>query len=143
MARPDRFHLVGLFRTDRADDESLVAYAWGCAHGDYAQFDDGGSARPADLRVSLMYPLIWDLVRWAKRTGCVWFDLGGIEALDGTRRDLLDGISAFKRRFSKQVTLAGAEWQFDANPRRARVARFVGRAAAPLRTLWSLLPGWS
>lgn len=134
IERPELSRLVGLFREGRDDPESLLAYAWGCVHGDFAHYDDAGSTRAEDIRVSMAYPLMWDLVRWARRGGCAWFDMGGVT--DGTTEsgDPRGGISDFKRRFSKEVAAVGAEWEFEPHPRRARLARGLRQAAAVLGT---------
>jgi hypothetical protein len=108
-AFPELARLVGLFRTDRRDAESLIAFAWGCFHGDHAVYADGASTRPADLRVACKYPLMWDLVRWGKRAGAAWFDLGGITRGDD---DSLGGISHFKRFFSRDLVRVAEEWVF-------------------------------
>lgn len=128
---PDASRLVGLFRAGRDDPDALLAYAWGCAHGDHAHYDDAGSARVDDIKASMMYPLMWDLIRWAKAQGCSWFDMGGAIPADA-KDDPRLGISDFKRRFSKQMVAVGSEWELEPHPRRARLVRlaseFVRRA---------------
>lgn len=119
---PNASRLVGLFRTGREDPDALLAYAWGCAHGDHAHYDDAGSTRVDDIKVSMMYPLMWDLIRWAKQQGCSWFDMGGAVPADAEDDPRL-GISDFKRRFSKEMLAVGAEWEFEPHPGRARIAR--------------------
>jgi hypothetical protein len=126
-AVPDRSRLVGLFRAGRNDDEALLAYAWGCVHGAYAQYDDAGSTRVDDIKVSMMYPIMWDLIRWAKASGCAWFDLGGVTAEGRAADDPRAGISEFKRRFSKEVAAVGMEWEYEPHPARARLARGLAR----------------
>jgi hypothetical protein len=131
-ALPEASRLVGLFRAGRDDPDALLAYAWGCAHGDHAHYDDAGSTRVDDIKVSLMYPLMWDLVRWARQQGCTWFDMGGAvpaEAKDDPRL----GISDFKRRFSKEMVAVGAEWTYEPHPTRARIARGVQRTFRSIR----------
>ena len=129
---PSASRLVGIFRAGRDDPEALLAYAWGCAHGDHAHYDDGGSTRADDYKASLMYPLIWDLVRWAKQQGCQWFDMGGVTLTTQADGDPLGGISDFKRRFSKTVVAVGAEWVLEPHPRRAALVRGLGRVATRL-----------
>jgi hypothetical protein len=131
---PEASRLVGLFRTGRDDDESLLAYAWGCAHGDHVHYDDAGSTRVEDFKVSLMYPLMWDLIRWAKAQGCAWFDLGGAVPAEATSDPRL-GISDFKRRFSKQLVTVGAEWEYAPHPRRAAFARLLSETAVRFRRM--------
>ena len=129
---PHASRLVGLFRAGRDDPDALLAYAWGCAHGDHAHYDDAGSTRVDDIKVSMMYPLMWDLIRWAKQQGCSWFDMGGAvpaEAKDDPRR----GISDFKRRFSKEMVAVGAEWELEQHPARAALARTLRKVASRFR----------
>jgi hypothetical protein len=132
-AASDRSRLVGLFRAGRDDDDALLAYAWGCVHGEYAQYDDAGSTRVDDIKVSMMYPLMWDLIRWAKASGCSWFDMGGVTAEGRAADDPRAGISEFKRRFSKEVASVGMEWEYEPHPARARVARTITTVIRSLR----------
>lgn len=131
-ALPEASRLVGLFRAGRDEPDALLAYAWGCAHGDHAHYDDAGSTRVKDIKVSMMYPLMWDLVRWAKRQGCSWFDMGGAVPTDA-KDDPRLGISDFKRRFSKEMVAVGAEWSYEPHPTRARIARGVQRTIRRIR----------
>jgi hypothetical protein len=117
-AEPARSRLVGLFRQDGDDPSSLLAFAWGCAHGDFAHYDDGGSARVPDIRFRLACPLLWDLIRWARAGGCQWFDMGGVPPEGHDATGALKGIAEFKLRFSDVRARVGAEWQFDARPKR-------------------------
>lgn len=129
---PDASRLVGLFRAGRDDPDALLAYAWGCAHGDHAHYDDAGSTRVDDIKVSMMYPLMWDLIRWAKQQGCSWFDMGGAVPAE-SKNDKRLGISDFKRRFSKEMVAVGAEWSYEPHPTRARLARGVQRTLRAIR----------
>ena len=129
---PSASRLVGLFRAGRDDPDALLAYAWGCSHGDHAHYDDAGSTRVEDIKVSMMYPLMWDLMRWAKAQGCAWFDMGGAVPADA-KDDPRLGISDFKRRFSKELVAVGAEWELEPHPGRAALARTVRGAANRLR----------
>jgi hypothetical protein len=133
-ASPERSRLVGLFRAGRDDDEALLAFAWGCVHGEYAQYDDAGSTRVEDVKISMMYPLMWDLIRWAKRSGCTWFDMGGMVAEGSSATDPRAGISDFKRRFSKEPATVGMEWEFVPRPRRERIARALQRMMRGFRS---------
>lgn len=132
-AAPDRARLVGLFRAGRDDDDALLAFAWGCVHGDYAQYDDAGSTRADDIKVSMMYPIMWDLIRWARSSGCAWFDMGGVTVHERASDDPRAGISEFKRRFSKEVVPVGMEWEYEPRPRRARLARALSKAIRLVR----------
>jgi peptidoglycan/xylan/chitin deacetylase (PgdA/CDA1 family) len=116
--------IVGLFRTDVSGPEALVAFAWGCSNGDHAHYEASGATRSSGLRMSLAYPLVWDLICWAKAGSATWFDLGGVTVghlNDGA--DPLGGISDFKRYFSRRVVQVGSEWTFEPRPRRAALAR--------------------
>lgn len=122
---PAQSRLVGLFRAGREEPDALLAYAWGCAHGDHAHYDDAGSTRADDINVSMMYPLMWELVQWAKRNGCRWFDMGGALPQSATNDDLRAGIDGFKRRFSKEIVTVGSEWVYKPHPVRTGIAAGV------------------
>lgn len=135
-ARPDLSTLVGLFRREKEGPESLVAFAWGCHHGDHAEYRAGGSARLTDLRLSLAYGPLWEVISWAKRRGATWFDLGGTtmpESPESDAEGALGGISQFKGYFSREIAEVGAEWRLEPHPARARLARSISGAAAWVR----------
>src|SRR5688572_29880036 len=75
---PSLSRLVGLFRTDRSGDESLLAFAWGRSQGRYVEYATAASTRDTDLKMPLVYPLAWDLISWARSIGARYFDFGGI-----------------------------------------------------------------
>jgi hypothetical protein len=129
VAHPDVSRIVGLFRPGHASAEGPVAFAWGCAHGDYAVYDSAGSRRTEDLQnMPLGYAPLWDLIKWAReRTAATWFDLGGTQPEQAG--DSLPGIAKFKRRFSTEVVEVGEEWQLEPHPARAAVARVISAAA--------------
>jgi hypothetical protein len=128
--QPGLSRVVGMFRTDREGPESLLAFAWGCAHGDHAHYDAAASTRNTDLRLPMAYALAWDLVCWAKRTGARWFDFGGItDGHFGDADDRLGGISDFKRYFSKDVVDVGGEWVFEPSAARAGIAKAISGGA--------------
>jgi hypothetical protein len=125
---PELSRIVGLFRTDVPETDSLLAFAWGCHGGDHVFYSEAASTRDTgDLRLPLAYGVMWDLIVWAKRTGARWFDLGGIT--HGTRDsdDPLGGISDFKRHFSQRVARVRDEWILDDHSWRASVASAVHR----------------
>ena len=132
VAEPERAHLVGLFAPVESGAEELLAFAWAGAHGDHAHYDTAASTRAGGYKVPLAYPLMWDLIRWAKRTGARHFDLGGVS--DGTREsgDPLGGISDFKRWFSKEQVVIADEWRLDPRPVRGALAQLISRAAVRL-----------
>jgi hypothetical protein len=120
---PELSRIVGMFRTDVTGPESLVSFMWGCFHGDHAQYNDGASTRVPELKVALSYPLMWDLMSWAKRGGARWFDLGGVTTgHKNDDSDPLGGISDFKRLFSEEVARVGSEWVLHPGTIRVRLA---------------------
>ena len=133
---PELSRLVGVFRTDAGvaagAPESLLAFAWGCRHDDHAQYADAASTRETGSRVALAYPLLWDLMTWARRAGATWFDLGGVtrgSRVEGEPQtseggaDPLAGISDFKRFFTSTLADVGEEWVLEPDTFRARVAK--------------------
>jgi hypothetical protein len=126
---PEASRLVGLYRTDQEGPASLLAFAWACGHGDHAHYSAAGSTRPTDGRIPLLYPLIWDLILWAKRSGARFFDFGGVTAGTLESVDPLGGISDFKRYFTKTLVQVGAEWAYEPRPRRAQAARMMKSAS--------------
>lgn len=129
---PSASRLVGLYRTDQEGSASLVAFAWACGHGDHAHYHAAGSARVTDRRIPLLYPLIWDLIVWAKHNGARVFDFGGVSPGTLTSDDPLGGISDFKRYFTPRVVQVGAEWSYEPRPRQAQAARMMKSASAML-----------
>src|SRR5262249_47314031 len=129
-AHPELPRLVGLFRTDAAAPACLLAFAWGCHHGDHGQYLAAGSTRQTALRVPLGYPLVWDLLVWARRNGGGWFDLAGITQGHQGSADPLGGISDFKRRFSKTLVEVSEEWVLEPHPVRAFLARAISSCGA-------------
>jgi hypothetical protein len=112
-SNPELCRLVGIVNSEIEGDEKLLAFVYGCHHGMHAQYSDGASARQLG-RLPLMYPLLWDLIRWARDTGAQWFDMGGVTGgSHGDGRDPLGGISDFKRRFSETVIDVAEEWVFE------------------------------
>jgi lipid II:glycine glycyltransferase (peptidoglycan interpeptide bridge formation enzyme) len=122
--------VVGLFRTDREGPEALLAFAWGCAHGDQVEYNAAASTRNPEVRLPMAYALAWDLMRWGKSTGAEQFDFGGITAGTHGEEDRLGGISDFKRYFTTMEREVGAEWVLEPRPLRAAVASAVSAGAA-------------
>ncbi len=129
-AEPGASRLVGLYRTDIDGPAALLAFAWGCAHGDHVHYSRAASTRDTDLRMPLMYPVVWDLMRWAKRGGARHFDFGGITVGNHQSADPLGGISDFKRYFSGRVVQVGAEWSFEPRALHASAARLVSSTSS-------------
>jgi Acetyltransferase (GNAT) domain len=138
-AYPDLSHLFGLFRTDATGPESLLAFAWGCRHGDSVHYDAAACTRRSELNVSMGYPLMWELIVWARRQGATWFDFGGVTAGAHGTDDRLGGISDFKRHFTETIVEVGGEWVLEPRPARARVAGLVSGGAAWLARIRSSL----
>jgi lipid II:glycine glycyltransferase (peptidoglycan interpeptide bridge formation enzyme) len=134
-AHPDLSRLAGLFRADATGPDALLGFAWGCRHGDSVQYDAAACTRRSDLNVPMGYPLIWDLMLWARRQGAAWFDFGGVTAGSHGTADRLGGISDFKRHFTETVVELGGEWVLQPRPARAWVAGLVSAGAARLSRL--------
>jgi hypothetical protein len=125
---PHLSRLVGILRNAADGPDSLLAFAWGCAHGDHVQYSHGASTRDVPFRIPLAYPLMWDLVTWGKRIGATWFDFGGVtDGTVGDAGDPLGGISTFKRFFSRDVATVADEWVYEPPSVRARAARIAHR----------------
>lgn len=122
---PSASRLVGLFRTDIDGPASLLAFAWGCGHGDHVHYSRAASTRNTDLRMPLMYPVVWDLICWGKRNGARHFDFGGITSGGHETDDPLGGISDFKRYFSEHAEQVGAEWSLEPRAVQAQAASVV------------------
>lgn len=132
---PSASRLIGVYRTDRDGPERLLAFAWGCGHGDHIHYSKAASTRDTDLKVPLMYPIIWDLIKWGKSNGARFFDFGGVTAGSHDSEDALGGISDFKRYFSKQVVQVGAEWAYEPRVLKARAAHAVTYASSLIARL--------
>jgi len=126
---PELSRISGLFLAkNELRPEALVAFAWGTMQGDHASYTAAGTTRLPHLKISLSYPLVWDLVLWAKREGASWFDLGGVTVGDSAA-DRLKGISDFKRYFSRTVEEVSEEWVLEPHPAKTRLARAASRGA--------------
>lgn len=132
---PDLSRLVGIFRCDAEGPESLVGFVWSGWHGDHASYDAGASTRPPGPNVGVSYPLLWDVILWAKQSGATWFDLGGVTRGSRGSDDRLGGISDFKRGYGGELTRVGEDWVMEPRPRRAMVARAVSGGVAWLSNL--------
>ncbi len=122
--RPDRSRLVGLFRQDSDGPSSLLGFAWGCNHGDHAHYATAASTRATELKIPILYPLLWDLICWSRVNGARTFDLGGVSHGTHGSDDRLGGISDFKRYFSRDVCRVGSQWSRDTHPA-AKVAKLL------------------
>lgn len=135
LAEPGVARLVGLYRTDGvAGSDALIAFALGLNNVDHVAYDIGASARVPEFKnVSLGYPLLWDLISWARDLGAAWFDYGGVPARESEGEERLGRISDFKRRFEKNMVRVSDEWTFTPHPMRASAAGIVSRAVKLLR----------
>jgi hypothetical protein len=126
-SEPGLSRLVGIFNDAIPTPDGLVAFAWGCAQGDYATYEAGASIRSPELgNTPLSYAPLWDLVAWARRApGLARFDLGGVTA--GGPNDPRHGISEFKRYFSDKVVQVAEEWTMEPAPLRASLARAISQ----------------
>jgi len=128
-SEPTLSRVVGLFRADTEDDpSSLLAFAWGCNHGDHAHYSTAASTRASEIRLPMGYVLAWDLMTWAKRHGAQWFDFGGITRGSFGGTDPVGGISDFKRYFSTTVASVGEEWILEPH----RIRSLIANAASAL-----------
>jgi FemAB family len=126
---PHLSRVVGFFVSDSdLSPDNLFGFAWGCMHGDHAEYRAGGTMRLPDSNIAISHPLLWDLILWARREGATWFDLGGVTLADSDT-DPLAGISNFKRTFSRDVEEVGEEWILEPHPARTRLATLLGRIA--------------
>jgi len=131
---PDLSRIVVLEKTADGGREAVIAFAWACLHGDVAEYKESASSR-SERRIPTTYPLLWDLILWAKRSGAKWFDLGGVTGGGHDGDDPLAGISDFKRRFTKHEVDVGEQWELYPHPRRAALAAGVTRVASLARSL--------
>ncbi|MGF1545856.1 MAG: GNAT family N-acetyltransferase [Thiotrichales bacterium] len=105
--------LLGAFDAEVAPPEDMVAFAWARLHGDYASYDTAGSVPVASGRGRAPgAALMWQLMRWARSRGAVWFDLGGTIPADAPADHPLHGIAAFKRGFAADEREVAIELMF-------------------------------
>jgi hypothetical protein len=124
---PERSRVSGLFRTDVAGPDGLIAYAWACFHGDHAHYSTAASTRSNELRLPMAYCLAWDLMQWARAQGASYFDFGGLTGGSHGDTDPLGGISDFKRYFNGTPTRVGEEWVLEPSATAARISGMLRR----------------
>jgi len=123
---PELSRVVGLFLCEEAQEpEALVGFAWGCQNGTNGEYRAGGTVHLPNLKVSISYRLVRDLILWSKREGARWFDMGGI-TVDEPVWHPLRGVSVFKRHFTHHLEEVGEEWSLEPRPRRAAAVRWIG-----------------
>lgn len=125
---PESSQVFGLFLGEDKSPENLAAFGWVCNHGDHGEYRAAGSTRRTDVKIPYGYLVAWDMIRWAKATGAEWFDMGGVTVGEGDE-SALEGISNFKRSFSREFAEVGAEWIIEPHPMRARIADAVSVGA--------------
>lgn len=130
---PHRSRVVGVFRNESDDPSDLVGFAWGLHHGDRVEYHTGASDRIPGVRLPILYPALWDLIRWGRETGGRWFDMGGVTEGTLGSNDALGGISDFKRGFTRVEVTLGEEWTYTPRLLRARLAAFTSQLARRLR----------
>lgn len=130
---PHRSRVIGVFRGASRAPADLVGFAWGLHHGERVEYHTGASDRIPGVRLPILYPAIWDLVTWGRRSGGRWFDMGGVTQGTLGSSDALGGISDFKRGFTKDEISLGEEWAYEPHAVRARVAAWTSHLARTLR----------
>jgi lipid II:glycine glycyltransferase (peptidoglycan interpeptide bridge formation enzyme) len=120
---PSLSRVLGVFTGESLAPENMKAFGWVCNHGETGEYRAAGSSRDGESRLPFGYAVVWEMIRWAKATGAHWFDMGGVTVSGGN--DPLEGISDFKRFFSRELVEVGAEWVFEPSPLRARIANGV------------------
>jgi hypothetical protein len=124
---PDLSRISGLFVSEGdSSPEALVAFGWGTMQGSHGTYTAAGTTRLPNIRAAFSYPLLWDLILWARQQGAEWFDLGGVTVGDQPN-DHLRGISRFKGFFSRTIEEISEEWYLEPNPYRASLARLPSR----------------
>ena len=136
---PNLSCIVGLFQGEETTPENMGAFGWGLNHGDYVEQRAAGSTRQTDARIPYGYLVVWNLVQWAKSVGVQWFDMGGVTVAEGDENHL-EGISRFKKYFSREVLEVGAEWILEPAPLRAKVATAISKGTDRVR-VWKARKG--
>ncbi len=134
-AHPGLSRISGCWADPRQHPSDLLSFAWGCHHGDHVAHTSAASTRQHDSNLALSYATSWDLIQWARREGCLWFDFGGVTEGQLGSADRLGGISDFKRFFGGEPVTVGSEWVFEPSPWKARLADAVSTIARDLRRL--------
>ncbi len=131
---PERIRIFGAMYGEDEVSSRLVAYAVVYRNGTFVQYNSAGSTRLPDGQIPLMYPVIWELLRWSRNGGSAWFDFGGItDGSSNSRDDAVGGISEFKRYFGGQQELIGENWRMTLAPRRQFLVRLTSKIISVLR----------
>lgn len=134
--RPDLSRIVGAFRGDGRNPDDLLAFAWATRHGERVLYDISASTRKGDVRLPLLYPVLWDQIAWARNQHALWFDMNGITGGSQDSEDGLARISSFKRGFGGTELEFGEEWIFEPNRFKSMVARGLSRAVRSAERVW-------
>jgi hypothetical protein len=133
-AHPRLVRIVGLFAEADGAAPDLLGFATGRSHGDHVEYAIAGTTRRPGIKISLGYPIMWNLIEWAHEIGATWFDFGGITGGSAhSTSDALGGISDFKRHFGGAEIEVGGEWALDVSPVRSAVANALSGVARALR----------
>ena len=126
--------LLGAFWSGRTAPDDLLAFAWSRFHGDHLGYDVAASERSDDLgTLAPGYALIEHLAAWGRLQGATWMDLGGIIGPDKAADHPLQGITNFKRAFTRQESIVTAEYQVVPDSMLATVSRRLRSAAQLVR----------
>lgn len=121
--------LVGAFLAGRGPPHDLVGFMWGRSHGDHVVYESGASERATELgSLAVSYGMMMEVIRWARRSGATWLDLGGVTPVTEPR-DARYGISVFKRHFSTDERTVAAEFRFEPRPALSLLANASRRIA--------------
>ena len=131
---PELSTVFGMFLGDDSSPREMAAFSWVLNNGDHGEYRAAGSTRKIEAPVPLGYFPVWEMIRWAKATGSEWFDMGGV-TLEGADQSALEGISRFKRTFSRNVAEVGSDWGMEPSPAKAKIASVVSNNALKLRRL--------
>ena len=129
---PDLSQVYAKFFSEDTSPENMAAFGWVVRHGDHGEYRAAGSMRRADVKTPFGYVIVWDMIRWSKSVGAEWFDMGGVTVSQGDETNL-EGISNFKKSFSRAIEEVGAEWIMEPSPLQARIADAVSKGAMRLR----------
>jgi lipid II:glycine glycyltransferase (peptidoglycan interpeptide bridge formation enzyme) len=131
---PELSRVFGMFLGDDSAPQEMAAFSWVLNNGDHGEYRAAGSTRRIEAPVPLGYLPVWEMIRWAKATGSDWFDMGGV-TLEGADQNALEGISRFKRTFSRNVAEVGSEWVMEPSPGKAKIASVISNSTEQLRRL--------
>ena len=123
---PDLSRVAGLYLAkDELEPDSLIGFAWGCMNGMSGEYRAGGTIHIPNVKFSISYRLVRDLILWSKRQGACWFDMGGVTVGEPVTHPL-HGVTVFKRHFTHNLAVVGEEWSLEPHPVRAEFVRWIG-----------------